>query len=45
MDDVAEELLGKEYVRDYELINQKFDSIYNKKDKLSYQFLTLTKEK
>lgn len=45
LDDVAEELLNKEYVRDYEFINKKFDSIYKEKDKLSYEFLTLTKEK
>lgn len=45
MDDVAKELLNKEYLKDYEFINQKFDSIYKEKDKLSFEFLTLTKEK
>ena len=45
INDVAKELLNKEYVKDYEFINQKFDSVYREKDKLSFEFLTLAKEK
>lgn len=45
MDDVAKELLNKAYVKDYEFINEKFDSVYKKEDKLSYDFLTLKKTK
>lgn len=45
LDDVAKELLGKDFIKDYVYINNKFDSIYRKKDKLSYEFLTLKKSK
>lgn len=45
LDEVAKELLGKDFIKDYVYINDKFDSIYRKKDKLSYEFLTLKKDK
>lgn len=45
LDEVAKELLGKDFIKDYVYINDKFDSIYRKKDKLSYEFLTLKKAK
>lgn len=45
MDGVAKEVLNKNYVKDYEFINEKFDSVYKKEDKLSYEFLTLRKPK
>ncbi|MFC4632422.1 hypothetical protein ACFO3O_00770 [Dokdonia ponticola] len=45
MDDVAKEVLGKNYVRNYEYRNEKMDSIYREKDKLAYEFITLKKDK
>jgi hypothetical protein len=45
MDDVAQELLGKRFVKDYEFISEKMDSIYRKKDELAYEFLKLQKDK
>jgi len=45
MDDVAQELLGKRFVKDYEFISEKMDSIYRKEDKLAYEFLKLQKDK
>lgn len=45
MDDVAQELLGKRYIKDYEFIGEKMDSIYRKEDKLAYEFLKLQKDK
>lgn len=45
MDDVAEEVLGKRYIRDYEYRNEKMDSIYKKEDELAYEFIRLTKDK